>query len=430
MIDKLAGLPTQIRQLEKRLKEMDGSKVKPSVLKEITDTIQNLKNLLKEKTEKREQRKRDKEQKASEVEKESAIPAVVAPGAATAPTSTTTSPAATPAPAATPDDQKVSCPLCGGMTFNDNAAYQQHMAYTHASDIMPTNPGQKEDKLVASVETDAASRCANCGQSFNSYAEYVDHKNHEKDAPKQYTPMDPNKKKDVVKNVEKNLGPAIISEKEDESALNKKIHFKLDQIVKPVRGSESKGKVMRHDGPEDLAYVMWEEGALKDRDGFGGYYPQDLSIAEEEKPIEASADETPKEEEHCPCWEDQSSYCPKCKSKKTSDLRTNYDALLKDLKEERDIHYTQGNNAWVARLDQKIMDLENSIKDKFPSEKQGCPTCGSVKESGHENGSGGTERLTIVDHSPAGFADMTDSGEGKDDVDSEFESEWAEPKIK
>ena len=68
MIDKLAGLPTQIRQLEKRLKEMDGSKIKPALIKEITDTIQNLKTLLKEKLDKREGRRKAKEDKAKEVE--------------------------------------------------------------------------------------------------------------------------------------------------------------------------------------------------------------------------------------------------------------------------------------------------------------------------------------------------------------------------
>src|ERR1035437_10442303 len=96
MIDKTAGLPTQIRQLERRLKEMDASKIKPALVKEITVTIQNLKTLLKEKMDTKEQRKKDKAQAAvpQEVEKEAisvpnaadvgaVSPNNAAPGAAT-----------------------------------------------------------------------------------------------------------------------------------------------------------------------------------------------------------------------------------------------------------------------------------------------------------------------------------------------------------
>lgn len=402
MIDKLAGLPTQIRQLEKRLKEMDGSKVKPAVLKEITDTIQNLKNLLKEKMDKREQRKKDKEQKASEVAKESAIPAVTAPGAATAPTSTTTtSPtpdASIPTATNTPDDKKPSCALCGGMMFNDFDAYQQHMSYTHAGNTAPSSPTQKleptnvtSDAITDKVEKDP------------------------KIAPGIIVPDSVKKHDEVVERVEKDpkIAPAIISEKEPTK------QFKLDDKVKPVRGSESTGKVMRWDGkPSDLVYVAWDSGPLADRDGFGGYYPHDLELFQEE-PVEVAADgkgEPPHNAgpEHI---------CPDCKDwhEKHADLRSNFDALLNDLKEERKIHYEQGNNSWVARLDQKITDLENSITEKFPSTKQACPTCGSMKEGGAEN----AKDLTIMDHTPPRANSGPDAG-GKDSHD-EFQDEWAMP---
>src|SRR5579863_1644924 len=102
MIDKSAGLPTQIRQLEKKLKDMDASKIKPALIKEITDTIQNLKNLLKEKMDKREERRKAKEQAAApvaEVEKEAiAVPNAADVGAVS---QNTSAPAAAPgAPAA------------------------------------------------------------------------------------------------------------------------------------------------------------------------------------------------------------------------------------------------------------------------------------------------------------------------------------------
>lgn len=305
MIDKTAGLPTQIRQLEKRLKEMDASKVKPALVKEITDTIKNLKDMLKEKQEKRELRKKEKAEKTQEVE--AANPAAPGQIGAVAPNAvTTTQPGQPEATPTTPDDKKVSCPLCGGMTFNDQAAYQQHMEFTHASDVMPTTPGQKLDKTVAAIEP----------------------------TPIPSTPE---------------AAPAPAAEPQGPQ-------FKLDDTVMPIRGSESKGKVMRWDGkPNDLVYVMWESGPLKDRDGFGGYYPHDLKAdVPPAAPVEAAMPEP-------------EPVCEKCVAmqQKHGDLKTNYEALLKDLQEERDIHYTQGNHSWVARLDQKIEDLKKAINEKF-----------------------------------------------------------------
>ena len=61
-------------------------------------------------------------------------------------------PAANATPAVTPDDKKTSCALCGGMTFSDFTAYQQHMEYTHAGDTMPTIPAQKTLPTTAAVQ--------------------------------------------------------------------------------------------------------------------------------------------------------------------------------------------------------------------------------------------------------------------------------------
>src|SRR6185295_10133184 len=332
MIDKLAGLPTQIRQLEKRLKDMDASKVKPALVKEITDTIKNLKDMLKEKQDKREQRKKDKEEKAQEVE---AAPVGMAPAlGATAPNAiTTTQPGQPEATPTTPDNAKVSCALCGGIEFGDQAAYQQHMEFTHASNVAPTTPGQKLDKTVAAVdplvnkvETDP------------------------KIAPGIIVPDSVKKHDEVVERVENDpkIAPHIISEQGPQ--------FKLDDVVMPIRGSESKGKVMRWDGkPNDLVYVMWESGPLKDRDTFGGYYPHDLKADAPPAPVEAAM----------PAPEP---VCEKCVAmqQKHGDLKDNYEAFLKDMQEEREIHYAQGNHSWVARLDQKIEDFKKAFEEKYP----------------------------------------------------------------
>ena len=105
------------------------------------------------------------------------------------------------------------------------------------------------------------------------------------------------------------------------------------------------------------------------RTHFGGYYSKDLKKVEEPKPVEAAVEEPKGEPPHNAGPEH---VCPECKDwhTKHADLKTNYDALLNDLKEERKLHYEQGNYKWVARLDQKIQDLEKAITEKFPTEKQ------------------------------------------------------------
>lgn len=99
-----------------------------------------------------------------EVEKQAALPTAITPTLSNpAPTSnaTTTSP--------TPDDQKPTCALCGNMTFSDYAAYQNHMAYTHASDTMPTSPSQKlQPTNVKSEQKESATTCSQCGEEHKS----------------------------------------------------------------------------------------------------------------------------------------------------------------------------------------------------------------------------------------------------------------------
>jgi len=64
MLDKLAGLATQIRDLERSLKEMDTKKANPTKVKEITDVIKDLKSMLEEKKQKKEERRKKKEESA------------------------------------------------------------------------------------------------------------------------------------------------------------------------------------------------------------------------------------------------------------------------------------------------------------------------------------------------------------------------------
>lgn len=72
--------------------------------------------------------------------------------------------------------------------------------------------------------------------------------------------------------------------------------YALDEEVEPTRGTPgSKGRVMRHDTPNDLVYVMWTEGPLKDKHNFGGYEAKDLKscmAAEAPKEMPAEPEKT------------------------------------------------------------------------------------------------------------------------------------------
>ena len=338
MINLFAGLRSQITLLKEKLKKHNPTK-NPKVYKEILDALEAAEKRYTAERAKKVEKQKARDQKAKEVE---AAPKV--------------------------EDGTVSMPK---KEFVD----EHEKLVKELEPIVEEHKEQgAELKEVKEAAPAFSPKCAICGVSFKSQPEYQQHKE-DAHGHRDYSPMDPAQKKEVVKNVEHKLGPAIISEQEPEAAL---IKFSLDDVVKPIRGSESTGKVMRWDGkPSDLVYVAWDSGPLADRDGFGGYYPNDLEHLVEEPIEEKIAEGNPPpsdtsilpKEENCPCYDDMSVYCPKCKTRKTSDLKSNYEEALKDLKEEREAHYQQSNNSWVAKLDDKIKKLEQSIAEKFGNEK-------------------------------------------------------------
>ena len=139
--------------------------------------------------------------------------------------------------------------------------------------LKPVEKERKEQveelKEVKEAAPTVAPKCAICGIEFKSHQDYQQHKE-EVHGHRDYQPMDRQVKKDIVKDVEHKLGPAIIGEKEDKAEL---IKFGLDDKVEPVRGEPgSKGRVMRHDdnNPATLVYVYWDEGPLAEKDSFWG----------------------------------------------------------------------------------------------------------------------------------------------------------------
>ena len=339
MINLFSGLRSQITLLKEKLKKHNPSK-NPKVYKEILDALEAAEKRYSAERAKRVEKQKAKEQKATEVAKESA---------------------------AKVEDGTVSMPK---KEFVD-----EHEKLVKALEPMVEEHKEQgaELKEVKEAAPSISPKCAICGMSFKSQSEYQQHKE-DAHGQRDYTPMDPAVKREVVKNVEHKLGPAIIGSEEPTAELHK---YSVDEKVEPVRGGKSVGRVMRHDdnNPATLVYVYWDEGPLAEKDHFGGYYNKDLQRHEEPKEINAEGNPPPPDtsiipkDDKCPCYEDMSVYCPKCKTNKTSDLKSNYDAFLKDLKDEREAHYAQGNQPWVDRLDEKIKALEDSMAGKFGNEK-------------------------------------------------------------
>ena len=412
MLDKFAGYKTQIRVLERKLKELDHTKLNPSKVKELTEAIKNLKDLVQEKEQKREERRKAKEEKAKEVE-------------------------AAPKPEV--EDGKVILPK--------DEFIKEH---EHIDELLkPVEEERKEQveelKEVKEAAPSISPKCAICGVQFKSNAEYQQHKE-EAHGHRDYQPMDRDVKKEVVKNVEKNLGPAIISEKEPKAEL---VKFGLDDKVEPVRGGKSVGRVMRHDdnNPATLVYVYWDEGPLAEKDHFGGYYAKDLKKVEEPKEVKAEGNPPPPDTSIVPPHNaGPEHYCPECKDHqdKHADLKTNYMAMLQDLKDEHKEALDKHDHIWVARLDQKIKELEQKIQEQFGTEKTSnfmgkcdlchgpvcekcnqCHKCVKVTGSMGKCAESGTEGLTVIETTPAENSG-SDVPEGKDPKD-EYSDMWGEP---
>jgi len=414
MLERFAGLRSQITLLKEKLKKHNPTK-NPKVYKEILDALEAA-----EKRYSAEKAKRLEKQKAKEEVAKEAAPKV--------------------------EDGTVSMP-------------KKEFVDEHEKLVKELEPMVEEHKEqgaeLKEVKESAAHTCHWCGGvEFPTQQAYQNHVKEmhpgkqpilppEKPPVNEYKPMDYQHKKDIVKDVEHKLGPAIISEKEDSAELHK-TGLHIDDIVEPVRGTKgSVGIVLREPNVngDPLVYIKWIEGP-KLQDEIGGYYPSDVRRIE--APVEekvAEGNPPPPDTSVIP----ETDHCAKCADhqSKEADLKSNYDALLKDLKDEREAHYNQGNHPWVARLDQKIKELEEKIQEKFGNEKTSSAACdmckgpvcerckqchkcvqinGSMKK---ECGAQNAEQLTILDHLPPRANKTMDEG-GKDGVD-EFQDLWAGP---
>jgi|SRR5579864_940975 len=315
MLEKFAGYKTQIRVLEKKLKEMDHSKLSPAKVKEVTEAIQNLKSLVKEKEDKRIERKKKKEE------------------------------AAASKPVETPKVEAVAQP---------------------AEVVKESSPAPTEVTKESTVEK-----------------------------------------------------------------------FAVDSKVEPIRGTPgSWGTVIREAGVngDPLIYVKWNEGHLKTAHGdYGAYYPSDLRLKVEAK---SPTDYVPREQVY----------------NLEADYKGKLSAMIKDLEEEIKTAYDKGEAVWAHRLEQKLSDAKKALEEKSEKEAAGVHegwdvilngkvinkvfyvpgvsadevkrglvehdgfdpgiTVRKEKRAEDENGSGGTNKLKVIDLTPAHDKDPQEKATG------------------
>lgn len=172
--------------------------------------------------------------------------------------------------------------------------------------------------------------------------------------------------------VVKESAPEPTEEVVKESTVEK---FAIDSKVEPIRGAAgSWGLVMREAGVngDPLCYVKWMEGSLAQRDGYGGYYPSDLKLKAE---VSTEA-------------KDPTAYVPREQVYNLeADLKSKHEQMIKDLEEEHKTALEKGEAAWAFRLEEKLKELRKAYEERFPSKTA-------------ENGTGGTDKLKVVDFTP------------------------------
>src|SRR5579864_7119607 len=161
--------------------------------------------------------------------------------------------------------------------------------------------------------------------------------------------------------------------------------FAVDSKVEPIRGTPgSWGTVIREAGVngDPLIYVKWNEGHLKTAHGdYGAYYPSDLRLKVEAK---SPTDYVPREQVY----------------NLEADYKGKLSAMIKDLEEEIKTAYDKGEAVWAHRLEQKLSDAKKALEEK------------SDKKAEDENGSGGTNKLKVVDLTPAHDKDPQEKATG------------------
>ena len=206
MINIVSGIRSQIKQLKDRLKGLNTKKHKPSDIKSLMDDLEAL-----EKRYEQEKAKRLEKQKLKETQNEKAFEEAEK-------TVETGKESPKQEDVVKESDVKVED---GTVVMPKKEFVEEHEKLVKELEPM-VEEHKEQGKELEEVKKEAAPTCALCGdKQFPNYADYQAHREKEHGHPKEYTPMDPAKKKDIVQRVEKSpeMAPHIISK------------FNIDDVV-------------------------------------------------------------------------------------------------------------------------------------------------------------------------------------------------------
>jgi hypothetical protein len=282
-MDKLAGLYTQIQTLKKRLNSLDLSKEDPGVasaLKSDLDALEDRYTKISEAKKKRQQEKLSKDAPVTpEVTKEALPESEVKPESVM---DTKCEGCGKPLG---PEAFLSKWPVCGACTR------KRHKDVTKSAEPEPSiadkltspAPAPTAPVVESAEELEAKKKkknCSHCGFYFPVGGSIVSHPcSHA--APGDTCPAaSSSASTGAPAGGDAGAGAAgggAAAASETPTAILHK--FSNDDIVEPTKGTPgSWGSVLRHDGgPEDLVYVKWHGGPLKEmHNGYGGYTASDL----------------------------------------------------------------------------------------------------------------------------------------------------------
>lgn len=248
MKDIIAGYATQVRQLKKRLQNLDMDKVDSLELKNTLDSLREIETRLSDAKKAKVDRKKAREDKQKEMEKESVES-----------TRELTPPGEAPQTFEKPEyflHQKR--PPIKPHVIKDVPSPIDDTKVEGAEDQLPGGLGDKKKDFDFDKKELAKGVKVELEHTSNIDLAKEIAKDHLMEDPKYYTTLE-----------------TIHTEEVEKEAVVDK--FSLDDMVEPATGTPgSMGQVMRYDADRDMVYVKWNEGKLSEDHGFGAYSSNDL----------------------------------------------------------------------------------------------------------------------------------------------------------
>ncbi len=265
----LAKLKSQINKLERRIHTLDMNEVDPKELHAAIESLNALKARYKEMKEDHEKKKQEKESKVIPMDKDTVV-----------------------------KEHEHLVDVLKSPSHADDAAEakKQEKELTEYKEAAPEVTDKVRCNMCQTVYPEDVEQCAKCKtheymmQPFIPMAEYkmVAANEPAAEEPKKPETADggaiimkfprrPHRKQPKPFKVVDTPTPSAIPGEAPQEKQSDVSKFAIHDVVEPARGTPgSKGRVMGHDEANDMVYVSWSEGSLKDSHGYGAYSAKDL----------------------------------------------------------------------------------------------------------------------------------------------------------